>query len=132
MKKFALKMVIGSLSLLFFFSACQSGSRETVTTVNDDGKPSVVIIEKTSLSLKITYSGTIQLMNDKSDFKSLSPKSYVNYKKGSTKLVVETSDTGVISYEFNNAGKKTSLNSSEKAALAEIIQDMLINGAKFQ
>jgi hypothetical protein len=121
MKKYALKMIIGSLALLFFFSACQRDNGRVVgtTTINIDGE------------IKIEYSGDIKLNSSKNAFSSISPNGYVAYKNKDKKMVVESDANGCISYKINRNIKTSTLNTEDKTFVANSIDDMLSKGAKF-
>ncbi len=120
MKKFALNAITSSLTLLLFFTACQRSSHEAVTTieVNND--------------LKITYSGTLNLNDDKTDFKNISPNGFVHYKRNDKKMTVESSAEGQLVYQLYEGGTKLNLDENGKKFLAETIKDMVVSGAKFK
>jgi hypothetical protein len=132
MKKFASKMITGSLVLFFFFTACKRVRDVDIIKTENEGGQTITTIEKTQLSLKFSYTGTIKLNNDKTAFVSISPNGYVNYKKGSTKLVVSSDVNGVLTFEIDGGNKKTTLNEADKKFVSEILQDMITNGGKFQ
>ena len=125
MKKLTLQTALSCFVLLLFITSCaNNGSKMPVTTIqsSSSGTPSV----------KIEYSGTIKLSDDKTAFKSISPNGFLNYKNGKKKLVVQSDSEGRLAFSINNNEQKFTLDASEKTVVAEVIKDMQANGAKFK
>ena len=124
MKKLTLQTALSCFVLLLFITSCaNNGSKMPVTTIqsNSSGTPSV----------KIEYSGTIKLSDDKTAFKSISPNGYLNYKKGDKILVVQSDSEGRLAFSVNDDKQKFALDESEKTVVANAIKDMQANGVNF-
>ncbi len=74
---------------------------------------------------ELSYTGTIELNDSGTDFKSISRGGYVEYEKNDSKLVAKGSSTGEIAYEFFEDGEKTPL---DKKLLAEAVSEMIAWG----
>ena len=125
MKKLILNAAFcGFASLLFVTSCANEGNKRPVTTIksSSSGQP----------TMKIEYLGTIKLNDLQTVFKSISADGYVKYQKGNHKLIVEYANEGRLLYTIDDNPKQLNLSESEKNLVADAIQDMIENGAKFQ
>lgn len=77
---------------------------------------------------EIKYDGQIKFNEDETAIEYISPNGYLMFIRNDEKLIVESNYHGQLVYEFNDGGKKSSLDENGKRVLAELIREMMSSG----
>lgn len=115
MKK--LQIMVAALGLITTVAACRFGKRHTTIMENGNGS-----------TLKIEYVGQTYFNVAGTAIESISPNGYVKYSRNGKELMAESDRNGKITYELNDGDKRTVLDESDKAFLAQAIKDMIKHG----
>jgi hypothetical protein len=113
-------LFIIAIALLTYSSACHKWHRQ-VTTIE---------MNTNNTFMKIQYSGHISFNGNKTAIESMSPGSYIKFKKNGEKFVAESDNRGIITYEVDDSDKTIHLSEEGKQVLAEAIKMVADNQDK--
>ncbi|WP_212005065.1 hypothetical protein [Chitinophaga sp. HK235] len=126
-KSISVAIALSGLTLLF---ACdEGGSYISSSSTKKNGIASGTInLNNDSVSLEIAYSGDIQLNEEGTAVKTISPQGFLKYKKNDKKFSAVSDKQGNIIYELSDAGKSPEGDAARNAFIADAVRDMITYG----
>jgi hypothetical protein len=128
---------LAALCVVIMMASCKGKDNKTNISVEAADKNGVkeetIRVNNDSVSLELAYYGDIRLNESGTAFASISPKGYIEYSNNDREVQVKSDDTGRITYELENNGKKLDPSSAEgQKFLAEAIREMNGYGMNMQ
>jgi hypothetical protein len=118
-----------ALCLMVISCACRhKEGGGSIASYTISGKESRIYLVNDTMSLEIKYTGDIEFTDDEMAIKSISPKGYLQYKKGNSKLSAEGSiDSGLV-IEIYDGQQRLALDDHGRKYMAEAVKEMIAQG----
>ncbi|RBL89965.1 hypothetical protein DF182_26185 [Chitinophaga flava] len=120
-------IALSGLTLLF---ACDE--RDTYTSYSSTEKNGIasgsISLSNDSVSLEISYSGDIQLNEEGTAVKTISPEGFLKYKKNNKKFSAVSDKQGNITYELSDAGNSPEGDAARNTFIADALREMVVYG----
>jgi len=94
----------------------------SLTSCHTEKNTTTISMSTDNVSMKVQYSGLITFNTDKTGIRSMSPGSYLKYKKNSDKLMVKCDANGNITYELYDGSISTQPNDQSRQLLIDAIK----------